>query len=148
MVQRLLVALVVWLAVPVFAIAGQERRPTLTDDQITAPVLPSQTRLVDLRRPDLALPPIANRPPRAQHGTSRDTLANGALIGAVAGAAGAAAFAALVCHVYQEEGAPSCWPDTLRGAAIGAAIGVGAGVTLDAAFTRKAGGVVRVGVSF
>jgi hypothetical protein len=147
MVHRVLVALVVWL-IPVSAIAGQERRPTVADDHITAPALPPQTHLVDLRRPDLALPPLANPPARAQHGSSRDTLANGAVIGAVAGAAGAAAFAALVCHVYQETGAPSCWPDTLRGAAIGAAIGAAAGVTIDAAFTRKAGVAVRVGVSF
>jgi hypothetical protein len=133
MVHRLLVALVLWMAIPVSAIAGQERRPI---------------SLVDLRRPEGALPPLANPPARAQHGSSRDTLANGALLGAVAGSAGAAAFAALICHIYQEQRGPSCWPDTLRGAAIGAAIGTVAGVTIDAAFTRKAGVALRVGVSF
>jgi hypothetical protein len=147
MVYRLFVALVVWLAIPFSAIAGQQRRPSVADDQITLG-LPSRAHPVDLRRLDLALPHLLNPPARPQHGSSRDTLANGAVLGAVAGAGGAAAFAALICHVYQEKGAPSCWPDTLRGAAIGAAIGTAAGVTIDAAFTRKAGAAVRVGVSF
>jgi hypothetical protein len=83
-----------------------------------------------------------------QRRSSRDTLKNGAIIGAVVGAAGLGALAALICNAYQEEGGASCLRDTLRGAAIGAAIGIGAGVAVDAAFTRHAGVTVRIGVAF
>jgi hypothetical protein len=61
---------------------------------------------------------------------------------------GLGAFGALLCHLYREEGGASCLPDTLRVAAIGAAVGAGAGVAVDAAFTRNAGVAVRVGVKF
>lgn len=83
-----------------------------------------------------------------QRGSSRDTLTDGAIIGAVVGAAGLGALGAFICHLYQEEGGASCWPDTLRGAAIGAAIGTGAGVAVDAALTRDAGVTVRIRVRF
>ena len=147
MVHRLLVALMVWLAVSGSAIAAQERGPARADERTSAPAF-LQPRPVDRERLNLALPHLASPPARMPQGSARDTLANGAVIGAAAGAAGAAAVAALICHVYQEKGGPSCWPDTLRGAAIGAAIGTVAGVTIDAAFTRKAGVALRVGVSF
>ena len=84
----------------------------------------------------------------AQRGSSRDTLKNGAIIGAIVGAVGLGAFGAFICHLYQEEGGASCLPDTLRGTAIGAAIGTGAGVAVDAALIRNAGVAVRIGVTF
>jgi hypothetical protein len=84
----------------------------------------------------------------AQRGASRDTLKNGAIIGAVVGAVGLGALGAFICNLYQEEGGASCLPDTLRVAAIGAAIGLGAGVAVDAALTRNAGVTVRVGFTF
>ena len=84
----------------------------------------------------------------AQRGLSRDTLKNGAIIGAIVGAVGLGAFGAFICNLYQEEGGASCLPDTLRVAAIGAAIGTGAGVAVDAALTRHAGVTVRIGVKF
>jgi hypothetical protein len=55
---------------------------------------------------------------------------------------------AFICNVYQEEGGASCLSDTLRVAAIGAAIGTGAGVAVDAALTRNAGVTVRIAVRF
>jgi len=64
---------------------------------------------------------------------SRDSLKNGATIGAVIGAVGFGAFAAALCHAYREEGGASCTPDALRFAAIGGAIGTGAGLAIDAA---------------
>jgi hypothetical protein len=42
------------------------------------------------------------------------------------------AFAAALCNTYQEEGGASCLPDTFRFAAIGGAIGAGAGLAIDA----------------
>lgn len=70
------------------------------------------------------------------------------MTGAIVGAVGLGALGALICQLYQEEGGASCLPDALRGAAIGAAIGTGAGVAVDAALTRHTGVAVRVRVRF
>jgi hypothetical protein len=105
-------------------------------------------RLVDVQRPSLAAEELARIAQLAQRGSSRDTLKNGAIIGAVVGAVGLGVLGAFICHLYQEEGGASCLPDTLRGAAIGAAIGTGAGVAVDVALTRHAGVTVRIGVKF
>lgn len=103
---------------------------------------------LDLRIPSLALKELASAAQPAQRASSRDSLKNGAIIGAVVGAVGAGAFTALICRLYQEEGDASCWSDVLRGAAIGGAIGIGAGVAVDASFTRRPGVAVRIGVGF
>jgi hypothetical protein len=105
-------------------------------------------RLVDVQRRLLAVERLVGIPQPARRGSSRDTLKNGAIIGAIAGAAGLGALGGLICHLYQEEGDASCWSDTLRLAAIGAAIGTGAGITVDAALSRHSGVAVRVGVAF
>ncbi len=78
---------------------------------------------------------------------SRDPLSNGAIIGAVIGAVAFGAFAAAVCHAYQEEGGASCVPDTLGFAAIGAAIGTGTGLAIDAARSHR-GITVRLAIRF
>jgi hypothetical protein len=83
-----------------------------------------------------------------QRGSSRDTLKNGAILGAVVGAVGLGAFGAFICHLHQEEGGASCLADSVRVAAIGAAIGIGAGVAVDAALSRNAGVMVRIRVRF
>jgi hypothetical protein len=82
-----------------------------------------------------------------QPARSRDSLANGAIIGAIIGAASVGAFAAVLCRAYQEEGDPSCFPDTLRFAAIGGAIGGGVGLTIDAARSQRSV-TVRIAVRF
>lgn len=129
---------------------GQRRSPVATNTPGLEPALSASVspRLFDGRRrpyhPE-EFPGVA-RP--AQPASSRDSVKNGAIIGAIAGAVGLGAFGALICHLYQEEGGPSCLPDTLRVAAIGAAIGTGAGVAVDAALTRNAGVAVRVAVRF
>jgi hypothetical protein len=105
-------------------------------------------RLPETRRPSLHPEGLVGVAQPAQRGASRDTLKNGAIIGAVVGAVGLGAFGAFICNLYQEEGGESCLPDTLRVAAIGAAIGLGAGVAVDAALTRNAGITVRVGFTF
>jgi hypothetical protein len=90
--------------------------------------------------------PVSAQP--TPHVVSRDPVKNGAIIGAVIGAVGFGVFAATLCHVYREEGGPSCMPDTLRFAAIGAAIGTGAGLAIDVARSRHPGVTVRVAVRF
>ena len=140
-------ALIVCLASSGRALSAQEKTLTMPSHTPT-PSAVAAARLVDVWRRPLAVEELAGVAQSAQRGSSRDTLKNGAIIGAIAGAAGSAAFAALICQLYQEEDGASCWPDTLRSAAIGAAIGIGAGVTIDAALTRPPGVAVRVGVRF
>ena len=81
-----------------------------------------------------------------QRTVSRDSPLNGAVIGAAIGALGLGALAATVCHVHRERGGPSCVPDALRFAAIGGAIGLGAGIAIDVA--RSSGPMVRVTIAF
>jgi len=66
-------------------------------------------------------------------GAPRDSLTNGAVMGVIVGAAAFGGFAATLCHAYREEGGASCVSDTLRFAAIGGGIGIGAGLAIDAA---------------
>jgi hypothetical protein len=84
--------------------------------------------------------------PPPQRAPSRDSLRNGAVIGAVIGAAAFGAFAATICHVHRERGGPSCVPDAFRFAAIGGAIGLGAGIAIDIA--QSSGPMVRVAIAF
>ena len=103
--------------------------------------------LVDVQRQSLTTEALIGKaPPQAK--SSRDTLENGAIIGAVAGAVALGALGAFYCHLYQEEGGPSCLSDTLRATAIGAAIGTGAGLAVDAALTRHAGVTLRIRIKF
>lgn len=78
----------------------------------------------------------------------RDSLRNGAIIGAVIGAGVAGTFAAVWCHLYQEEGGASCIPDTLRFAAIGGAIGIGAGLAVDVGRSQNGGPTARLAITF
>ena len=104
-------------------------------------------RVVEVRGRPLAAEALVRVAQPAQR-RSRDSLKNGAMTGAIVGAVGLGALGALICQLYQEEGGASCLPDALRGAAIGAAIGTGAGVAVDAALTRHTGVAVRVRVRF
>jgi hypothetical protein len=81
-------------------------------------------------------------------GGSRDSLKNGALIGAIVGAVALGGLGAAVCQSFREPTDPSCLGSTLRIAAVGAAIGLGAGVAVDAALTHNAGARVAVRVRF
>ena len=62
----------------------------------------------------------------------RDSLKNGAIIGAVVGAIALGGFGSWICVMLAEEGDPPCLPDVLRIAAVGAGIGAAAGVGVDA----------------
>src|SRR5512145_1163420 len=148
--QGLIASLVVTLGLVVFSsdASGQSGRPTprWTVDGSTPSALVGP--LVDVQRRLLTTKALTGRIRLAQPGSSRDTLRNGAIIGAVVGAAALGTVAGFYCHLYQEEGGPSCLSDTVRAAAIGAAIGTVAGLTLDAALTRDAGVTIRIGVRF
>ena len=87
---------------------------------------------------------VLGQPP--QRAAARDSLRNGALIGAVIGAAALGGLAATICHVHRERGGPSCGPDSLRFAAIGGAIGLGTGIAIDIALSS--GPMVRVSITF
>lgn len=88
---------------------------------------------------------VSTGTPSPQRGASRDSLRNGALIGAVIGAAVFGGLAATICHVHRERGGPSCVPDSLRLAAIGGAIGLGAGIAIDVALSS--GPMARVTIA-
>jgi hypothetical protein len=85
------------------------------------------------------------QPPRT--GTRRDSLKNGVLIGTAVGAIALGGFGAVLCNALQEPGDPGCLGDTLRIAAVGAAIGAGAGLAVDAVLDRG-GARVSIGVRF
>ena len=125
-------------------------RPVTAQEKAEAPALSAfvSPRLAEVQGPPFPAEGLVGIAQPAQRKSSRDTLKNGAIIGALVGAVGLGAFGALLCHLYREEGGASCLPDTLRVAAIGAAVGTGAGVAVDAALTRNAGVAVRVGVKF
>jgi hypothetical protein len=82
---------------------------------------------------------------RPQRAVAHDSLRNGALIGAVIGAA-LGGLAATVCYVHRERDGPSCLPDSLRFAAIGGAIGLGAGIAIDVALNSSP--MVRFSIAF
>lgn len=109
------------------------------------PFVPATVRQVP--RFSVSAERIQIKGPSPQRVGSRDSLRNGAIIGAVIGAAAFGAFAATLCHAYQEKGGASCVPDTLRFAAIGGAIGTGAGLAIDAARSDR-GVTVRLAISF
>jgi hypothetical protein len=86
-------------------------------------------------------------PPRPSR--SRDSLKNGAIIGAVAGAAALGGFGLFLCHALDDsDGNLDCIPGALVIAAVGAGIGAGAGVGIDALLVRRAGPAVRIHVRF
>jgi hypothetical protein len=84
----------------------------------------------------------------AQSGSSRDSLKNGTIIGAAVGAIALGAFGAFLCNALQEPGDPSCLTGTLRIAALGAAVGAGAGLAIDAARSRGPGVTLSMKLRF
>ena len=138
---------VLGLVVPASDAAGQSigSIPRFTAQSPPGLVWPA---LVNLQRRSLTSEALTGAAQPAQQPRSRDTLKNGAIIGAVVGAAALGTMGARYCHLYQEENGPSCRFDTLRAVAIGAAIGTGAGLALDAALDRHAGVTVRMRLRF
>ena len=79
---------------------------------------------------------IAATPAVAVQSSSRDSIKNGAIIGAVIGGIAMGAFTTYLCHALKEEGDPSCWRGVLTISALGAGAGAAAGAGLDALFAR------------
>jgi hypothetical protein len=75
-------------------------------------------------------------PAAAQTQGQRDSLKNGALIGAIVGAAVMGTGVGMLCKALQEPTDPSCWGSVGIGALYGGGIGVAAGVGLDALFVK------------
>jgi hypothetical protein len=114
----------------------------------TATVVPSAPATVGgVSRLSVLAERIQTNAPPPQRVGSRDSLRNGAIVGAVIGAVAFGAIAATLCHAYQEEGGPSCVSDTLRFAAVGGAVGTGAGLAVDAARSHR-GATVRLTIRF
>jgi hypothetical protein len=68
----------------------------------------------------------------------RDSLKNGALIGAIIGGAALGGFVTFLCNALQAPSDPSCVPPSLLYTGIGAGIGAAAGAGIDALFARSA----------
>ena len=68
---------------------------------------------------------------------SRDSIKNGAIIGAVIGGAAMGIGGAWVCHMLREPGDPPCWKSVVPVAAIFAGIGAAAGAGIDALAMRQ-----------
>ena len=85
---------------------------------------------------------------QAQPVRQKDSVANGAVIGAVAGGLALGVLGGVICKVQQEEGGGSCVPDFLRIGVIGAGIGAGIGLGIDAALTRGPGVTVAIKARF
>ncbi len=66
----------------------------------------------------------------------RDSLKNGALIGAIIGGVALGGFVGWLCNVLQEPSDPSCLQPTFLYTGVGAGIGAGAGAGIDALFVR------------
>jgi hypothetical protein len=86
--------------------------------------------------------------PVAPAAGKRDSLKNGAVIGALVGAAALGGFGLYLCHALDDTGDPDCFPTVLGIAAIGAGIGLSAGVAIDVLLARQAGTAFRLHVRF
>ena len=75
---------------------------------------------------------MAAHPPAPAMQSSRDSLKNGAIIGAVIGGVVMGAGGTWVCSMLREPGDPPCWKSVLPVAAIFAGIGAAAGAGIDA----------------
>jgi len=69
----------------------------------------------------------------------RDSLKNGALIGAVIGGIALGGFVGWLCNMLQEPSDPSCVPPALLYTGVGAGIGALGGAGIDALFVRLPG---------
>lgn len=66
----------------------------------------------------------------------RDSVKNGAVIGAIIGGIALGGFVGWLCNMLQEPSDPSCLAPSLLYTGVGAGIGAGAGAGIDALFAR------------
>ena len=119
------VVVLLLIGVPVAA----EPRPT---DEPRAKLIVSERAVADA----LERTPATTASAATQTQGQRDSLKNGAVIGAIVGAVAMGTGVGLLCKALQEPTDPSCWGSVGVGALYGAGIGVAAGVGLDALFVK------------
>jgi hypothetical protein len=139
--RQLIASLIVplWLLAPNDVVAQTATpKPVSTTPELADGAAPVSSLRLALNRPFnmRALTDPAYLP---QSTPARDSLKNGTIIGAVVGAVALGVFGGALCNALQEPGEPSCLKDTLRIAALGAAIGAGAGLAVDAARNQRGG---------
>ena len=78
---------------------------------------------------------LAAQQPRMRE--DRDSLKNGAAIGAIIGGIALGGFVGWLCNALQEPSDPSCLPPALLYTGVGAGIGAVAGLGIDALFVRQ-----------
>jgi hypothetical protein len=132
------------LAQPTEAVVRTQQVGAVSFGAPPAASVPAPAPGLDLRRSTFAVERLSASAQGAQEPDSPDSLTNGIIIGAIVGAAALGTFAGVLCKAMQEPDGPSCVDDTLRIAAVGAAIGVGAGIAIDAAYLRNGGVTVSV----
>ena len=71
----------------------------------------------------------------------RDSLKNGAILGAIVGAAVFGGYVTFLCNMLREPGGPSCLGSSLLGIGIGAGIGLAGGAGIDALMTSTPSGL-------
>lgn len=139
--------LVVWLFLVASSTGAAAQESALIDADVLGRVSASPARLILPLRWNV--PKDATYHPQATMGSpSRDTLANGTIIGALVGAVALGAIGGVICHLENAPGEGSCVTDVLRVAGIGAAIGAGAGAAVDAARSRYGGAILPVRIRF
>ena len=79
---------------------------------------------------------------------SRDSVKNGALIGAVIGGIALGGFVGWLCNMLQEPSDPSCLPPAMLYTGIGAGIGAAGGAGIDLLFSRSGPPSLRLRSSF
>jgi hypothetical protein len=117
----------VWVALLTLMTAGTAVAQGATD------IEPASSPRLEIALPEALL---TQSTPRATE--PRDSLKNGAIMGAVVGAGALGGFGLWLCEMLKEPGNPSCWPGTLVVAGIGAGIGAAAGAGIDALADRAA----------
>jgi hypothetical protein len=78
---------------------------------------------------------LANEQPSSR--SPRDSVKNGAIIGAVIGAAVMGGFVTFLCHALKEPGDPPCWKSSGLAIGIGAGAGALGGAGIDALFAKQ-----------
>ena len=80
---------------------------------------------------------MAMHPPPPAMQSSRDSIKNGTIIGAVIGAVAMGGFVGWLCKALQEPSDPSCWKSVAYAGALGAGAGAAAGAGIDALAARR-----------
>ena len=116
----------VWILVAVIVVMNPSSAPA---QSAPAKLIISKSAFADV--------PAA--PAIAQNAQRRDSLKNGAIIGAIAGAAVFGGYVTFLCNALQEPSDPSCLGSSLLAIGIGAGGGAAAGAGIDALVQRSPG---------